>query len=276
MILGVRFPTGLAVNADEHYALVGEAGLSLPPVRLASFNLAGQNFGRHVQALYGIRRYALDVLVMGDSVADFGERRAALHAACHALMEEGPVVFSLSDGTAVSLTSAFVSIDFALKAGQPTAAQAHVELEAAYPFFVAADAALVILRLGTTGGGTVPATVPMALNADSLASAVAVNGGNAAAQATFRIIGPIANPTLRNLTTGQELRFAAALAAGEYLDVDVQARTVTDQAGTNRLSLASGDWWALAPGDNVLALLADTADAAATAEVRYTPTYLAI
>jgi hypothetical protein len=275
MITGVTIGD-LVINADEHYALVGEQGLSLPPVRLSSFNLAGQDFGRHVASFYGIRRYALDILVIGDSIADFAERRKAIHAAFHRLLEEQPVAFTLTDGSEVTLISVFVSIDFALKAGQPTAAQAHVELEAAYPFFTAAEASLVILTLGTTGGGTVPATVPMALNADALSSAIAANPGNAVAQPRLRLNGPITNPTVRNLSTGQELRFTITLGAGEYLDVDIQARTVVDQSGTNRFATASGDWWGLEPGDNVLALLADSNDPTSTAEVRFTPTYLAI
>lgn len=87
--------------------------------------------------------------------------------------------------------------------------------------------------------------------------------GNIATNPRIRIFGPATNPRIENQTTGRKLEFTAnggiALAAGDYLEIDVAAKTVRlnglADVGSNlygRLNFAVSKWWALEPGENLI------------------------
>jgi hypothetical protein len=267
----------IALGSDGHYALTRASGLGLPPIRSSAFNLAGANFGRFVAAFYGARRFSFDGTVIGDTVADYASRRSLVQQAFDAGQGEQLITFTLSDGRSLTLQAVTVECDFPLQAGWPSAGQFHVEPEAAYPFYEAASPTSLTLTLQTGGGGTVPPpTMPMGLAMGSGGTAITTSNGTTTAAPTFRIVGPVTNPTLRNNTTGQQLRFLHTLAAGEYLDIDVRNKTVHDQAGTNRYAAKDGDWWGIEPGNNELAFLADSSAPLATATITYADTYLAL
>jgi hypothetical protein len=269
--------SSLTLNADGYTVINKLDGLDLPPVRLSSFNLAGEHFGRHVAAYYGARRFSLGGVLKGDSVNDFLARRTAFFDAFDAFNGEQTITFTLSDGRVLTLTAVTVNLDFSPHAGWATAAAFHVELEAAFPFFTSANVTSIALSLPTGGGGTVPpSTMPMGLSMGGGSSVATFNPGTSPSYPTIRIAGPVTNPAIRNITTGKELRLALTMVAGEYLDIDARGKTITDQGGTNRYAIRSGDWLTIQPGSNTLAFVADSSDPAALATVAYAATYLAI
>ncbi len=73
------------------------------------------------------------------------------------------------------------------------------------------------------------------------------------------IYGPVQNPSLTNLTTGQTVGFASySLAIGETLVIDFAAKTAKLNGVTNvRGSLTQRDWWGLQPGVNEIAFDTD-------------------
>ncbi len=73
------------------------------------------------------------------------------------------------------------------------------------------------------------------------------------------IHGPVQNPKLTNLTTGQTVGFDSySLQIGETLVVDFAAKTVKLNGVTNvRSSLTQRDWWALRRGINQIAFDTD-------------------
>lgn len=277
MILSIEIGSLIMNTSSSGYGLVEESGLTLPPIRNASFNLAGVNYGSHVSSFYGVRRFSLDFVVIGSTIADYRSKRDALLSAFSTLNGPQTITFNLSGGRALTLTAVTLSLDFPLKAGVPAAGDCHIEMEAAFPFFLNEELTTVVASLPTLGGGTVPApTMPMALSMGSGVTTTAINNGTTQAYPTFRFSGPVTNPAIKNQTTGEEMRFLLSLGAGEYLDVNTLQKSIVDASGTNRYSSKTGDWWTLAPGTNLLSFRADSSDPAAIAIITYADTYLGI
>jgi hypothetical protein len=105
------------------------------------------------------------------------------------------------------------------------------------------------------GGVAFPLTIPMVLGAGVAPGAAVIEvDGNTATPPTIDIYGPCANPIIRCMTTGQQVSFPSfSVAAGDYLHIDMQARTVTlnnnpAMSRYNKRDLASSSWWSLPTG----------------------------
>lgn len=86
------------------------------------------------------------------------------------------------------------------------------------------------------------------------------NVGNIDTPPVLRVYGAITNPEVRNNTTGMSIYVDnLVLTAGQYVDIDVAARTaVTDAAVNvyNKVRFPASDWWLINPGSNDLELRA--------------------
>lgn len=139
---------------------------------------------------------------------------------------------------------------------------------------------------GAEAGIVFPVVFPLAWPyAPGSGSTLATNDGNASAMPVIRMYGSATNPRLENITTGQTLEFGSAtvgdlvLAAGEYVELDVRARTVTldGDAADSRyqyLNFADSEWWSLAPGVNELRYYPEAFDPGATSYVIYHHTWI--
>lgn len=262
-------------DSGAGYALTATTGLETPPVRFASFALAGANGGRFVSAFYAPRRFSLQGMVIGADVDDFLQKRDLLIAAFAGGQAEQELVITRSDGLALRIVAAMTTLDMPPQAGVPTAAAFRVEFEAANPFFESAIALTYALALATGGGAKVPPdTMPAAIAFGSGGAVSVFNDGSAPAQPAVRINGPITNPALRNGDSDEELSFAIDLADGEYLDLDFRNKTVTDETGRNRYDTKGGEWWELEPGVTPVRLIADSDDPSAVATMSVRDTYL--
>ena len=266
----------ITLNDNANHFLTDAQGLGLPPVRLASFDVPGANDGRFVHAFYGRRRFMLRGTLVATDHAILATQRSLLEQAFDIGVGERTVTFLLSSGVTRTLRAVTRSFEPVIQAGKPMALDWAAELEAAFPFFTSSTEQTVTLTLGVSGGGDVPATIPMALNYGSGGIAVVTNAGSAVSKPTVRIHGPITNPTLRNNTTANELAFGITLGAGEFLDVDFRRTTVVDQGGRNRYETKHGTWWGIEPGQNTLRLIADSANQEAFATVTFSDTYLGL
>jgi len=115
---------------------------------------------------------------------------------------------------------------------------------------------------GGTGGEigfSSPITDPLESAFDSTGAVQIANQGDEPFPPRFRVDGPITNPTIRNATTDAELRLITTLAAGEWLDIDVEAREVLLNGTVDRyptVQFPGSTWWELEPGNNDVRLLA--------------------
>jgi hypothetical protein len=89
--------------------------------------------------------------------------------------------------------------------------------------------------------------------ASTSSSIFAVNSGTFPTPPTFRIDGPVTNPSIENVATGQKLALTIVLGVGEFLDIDADARTVLLGGTASRFSnLTQADWFDLVPGTTEL------------------------
>lgn len=264
-------------NSGSNYFIDGFKGLEMPPTRVVNYNLAGEHFGLFVNAFYGKRRFVLKGWVIGSSVTDFISRRDAFQSALDIKGGEITVKFTLANNRQVQIDAVLMGLDFTPIVGGATGAAFQVEFEAAFPFLVSQSENSQNLILPAGGGGKVPPdTMPMALGGNSGGSITAINNGNGIYYPTVRFLGPVSSPQITNFTTGKSIRLGISISSGSYIDVDFKRKTVTDNLGTNKYSVKSGEWWYLQPGNNEIRFTADSYDPAALCNFKYKDSWLGI
>jgi len=126
----------------------------------------------------------------------------------------------------------------------------------------------------SSGGRTYPATYPITYTGVSNTGVVRVNNpGNAQAPVWLRIDGPIpaGGWTITHTGKKQALSFAStlALAAGEFVTVDMDRREVLAQGQSPRAGyVTSRGWFTMDPGNNDIAFSA--ANYSSTAQLTVT------
>lgn len=111
---------------------------------------------------------------------------------------------------------------------------------------------------GTSSGITWPLTWPLVWGTVTASTFTATNDGTARAEFVATIPGPVVNPVIQHVDRGVELAFNITVDAGNYLEVDTEARTVMLNGTANRYYTKSGTWFNLSPGDNTLSYRADS------------------
>lgn len=113
---------------------------------------------------------------------------------------------------------------------------------------------------GSTGTEWNGATAPVG----SSGQFTLTNPGTAPADIVFTVTGPVTNPVITNLTTGQRIAYGGSLLAGETLVIDTGARSVLFQGVNRGPLLTQADWFGVPAGRSVVvAFTASTSDPAA-------------
>jgi hypothetical protein len=131
----------------------------------------------------------------------------------------------------------------------------------------------------SSGGLVFPATVPVTFTGVSNTGTVRVNNpGNTQAPVWLRVDGPIpaGGWTITHVGKKQSLTFATslALAAGEFVTVDMERREVLAQGQSARAGyVTSRGWFSLDPGDNDIAFSAANYSSTASLTVSTKPAW---
>jgi hypothetical protein len=106
----------------------------------------------------------------------------------------------------------------------------------------------------SSGGVTVPLVVPVVVSSTTVTGTVSLtNPGNAVGPVVVRIDGPCNGPKITHVGTGLQLVFQSSLvlAAGEWLEVDMEAQTALANGQASRNSFITGRGWSgFEPGVN--------------------------
>lgn len=129
--------------------------------------------------------------------------------------------------------------------------------------------------LAGTAGGTglvYPLTYPLDYGVPPGVTPGAVsvaNGGTASYWPRLRIDGPVPNPTVTLVETGDWVHYAGTVAAGQWLDVDCANRRVllNGQVSVRQFVTSGGSWLRVPPGGGSVSWTADGADPAALLSV---------
>lgn len=157
----------------------------------------------------------------------------------------------------------------------PLGFYADVELVAPYPYWRETTDRFVRLEVG--GGFTFPLRFPLTMRAYNTQAEI-VNDGDVPVGVLIRLYGGATTPRLRQLTTGETIEIAGAVAQGSYVEIDTRfARKnveLIDATGIRqrimgRLNLARSDFPWLDAGRNTLRFEADVTAAGAAATVHW-------
>jgi hypothetical protein len=129
-----------------------------------------------------------------------------------------------------------------------------------------------------TGGLTVPFTVPFSVDSTVERGQVSLtNEGNIAGPVRLRIDGPVTGPIVTHVSSGRSLVFAStvSLGAGEWIDVDMEARTVLANGQASRNGwVTSRGWSQFEPGVNTWSFTAAVYDPASLLTVTAAPSWM--
>ncbi|GAA2037335.1 hypothetical protein GCM10009740_31380 [Terrabacter terrae] len=101
-------------------------------------------------------------------------------------------------------------------------------------------------------------------------SVTVANDGTTAYWPRVRIDGPVTNPAVSLVETGDTIRYRGTVPAGQHLDLDCPNRRATigdNPASVRRWVSAVGNWLAVPPGGASIAATADSAGPAASFSV---------
>lgn len=135
----------------------------------------------------------------------------------------------------------------------------------------------------TTGlGGTpIPTPVPMTLAGSSGTPTLIIdNGGNEITHPVLRVYGPGTDFVVQNLTTGQQINLNTTLPAGQYIEIDCNARTILLNGTSNVYGVMEyndADFFYLEPSENEIYFNATSGTSAETElEVDWRDAFLGI
>jgi hypothetical protein len=269
----------LTLGAGTKYQLRGgPEGLGLPDLR-TSDTPRPQDHGLFWGSDYfGKRTLTLDVTILGDDPGDAAAKMDALAAVWQPPAGSEatvPLTLDLPGQVARTLDGrprrAAYNLDN-LKAGIIVAT---LQYEAADPRLYSAETVLSTAAATTGGGRTYNRVYPLVYAAGGTGGTLlATNLGNVPSRPVLRVNGPSNTPRIENITAGKVLAANLTVAAGEFLEFDLDAHTVLLNGTASRYGslVAGSSWWEIAPGANSIRFT--SADSAGTLDVHFRSAWL--
>jgi hypothetical protein len=134
------------------------------------------------------------------------------------------------------------------------------------------------------GKFSIPTTFPIELGVSG-DSTILQNAGHVSTPVTIEIQGPVVNPQVKNLTTGQVFRINKSISVNEVIHIDTTSKEKRVEVIRNGVSLINAmgwvdyavtDFWQLVPGDNEIEYTADAGEHDATVAVSWHNRYTGI
>lgn len=239
-----------------------EGWSSSPDLRSDIADLPGADGGSDAASLYSARQ----IMLSGAAVAPDPATAAAARLAFSSTLEatRGGTLSCTENGVTLS---ADVRLTGPVRIAQngPYGFDFQLALTAPDPRKYAAAVETSVGLPLAPAGLPFPVAFPANFGAASGGSVSVANGGTVRTWPVLRIAGRAVNPRVTNPVTGDELRLAMTVEAGQYVDIDTAARTVLLQGTASRRSVVSvsGEWLPIAPGSASLKFGADVYDASA-------------
>lgn len=234
---GSSVPPTLVIGPTTNYLITEVDGFGVPTVRsddLPKPEDIGAYFGRD---LIGQRMITVKMTVVGTSQSNALDNLDALFSAWQLATPDGSAFMQLYYKLPGRTARFFkgrprdVVVDWTAVQGS----QIPVTL-----LFATADPAAYDSTAHTTNATIVTAGTPVTLSA--------ANGGNFRTLPLVTINGPITNPSIKNVNTGETLSFTAILGALDSLVIDFNNRTVTNGLSGNQYFQKdpTSVWWEMA------------------------------
>jgi hypothetical protein len=228
------------------------------------------------------RTLMIRFLILAADRAGVEQKRRRVAAAFNPRNGLGTLVWTQEDGSQYALRCVALSGSPTFLAGRTSQGRVWqevvVDLQAPDPCWFDATATTLPLA-GLTGGLAFPASFPASFAAMG-STVVVTNEGDIAAPIRIEIPGPVLNPVVENLTTGEQIALTLDVLEGQTVLIDttygnllcrLQASNGTQ---TNAMQYLSSDstFWQLVPGENIVTFSAPSGSAEVSIEYasRYT------
>lgn len=256
---------GLDLGAGTPYRIQPPVeGLDMPPVVVSDQDKLRDHGQYPGDDFLGPRSTVWAFKIAADDRATFTAQQSTLRAAFRPCEDERPMTFQLPGVAGGGMRRILcrprrrsdpVALTHAISRTVVT-----VQLDASDPRIYDDTESSVSTGLASSAVGlTWPLTWPLNFGGASTSGTVtAANAGDFSTPWTAVITGPVTNPSIENVDTGDQLIFTAngglVLASGDTLVVDSATKTALLNGTASRYDrLASPvSWWDLEPGDNHL------------------------
>lgn len=261
-------------DTPREYYFRSVEGLDTPEYRDFMYLNSGSNGGRFPKQLYGHRIFNIEGGIEGADCDDFVEKRKAFFEAL-SFDEFVPLSFYMDNG---QILTSFVKFRKPIM-NYSEKMFADFQLTAVSERYYMVDT--------STGGTNLIEVNVMAENGWDLTDGWlldtgwtihpsqegvnAVNAGNLEAEPVIWIKGETQNPTIKNLTTGKQITVNVTTSASDEIKIDTRLKATLLNGG-NINALVTGDYFTLAPGDNIITFESGLGDG--YAEVEWYNTYV--
>ncbi|WP_328934143.1 MULTISPECIES: phage distal tail protein [unclassified Streptomyces] len=246
----------LVFGPGTQYAVTTIVGIDdLPDIRTEDVARPGQHGDYTGPDYTGPRTIQLGLGLRGDDPDDLRALSLALRAATQPQNQPAPLQFLDQDILVygkVRKRSIPYDAEYLWRLGD-----AALEFYCADPCLYGLDEQSVsTTAYSPSAGRTYPLTFPRVYGSAGTSGRVtAVNAGDSPAFPVLRLDGPVANPSIEQVTTGSTLTLDATLQPGEFLLIDTRSRAVLLMGSSPRRSWVRGGstWPLIQPGSNELA-----------------------
>lgn len=226
--------------------------------------------------------FTMDILVKGDSISDFVQRRDDLIKLFRLPVNRSTKYRELEIIDDAGRTKKLNVVTQAMESEETPNMKDHGIVTVGFvgdlDYWRGIDKT-VSVYIAEGGGMAVPTPIPMSMaNNSDATSYELVNEGNTESYPTVRVHGDMNGFSLLNESTGETLTCNNNLLAGEYIDFDFKAQTATKgSAKTNVLNnVTAANWWALQPGSNIVSISTTSTSSVARADFTYQDAHLGL
>jgi hypothetical protein len=234
--------------------------LSFPFIQYSATRKAGFGGQSVSPSNFASYKFALEFTIGSTTFSGLATARETFTALIADALNAGTQTLFINKDNGTDLQIAIKGVDITsdIDSRETISSVYRIEMETEYPFLQ--DQFLVTSTAYVYGGGgmAIPMIIPMDMGGGGSNEITINQGGNAPAYPQFLFTGPLQNPSLMNVTTGETLNISYSLASGSNkILVDTFLRTVLIDpyiTALNGRQYASGDFWVLPPGANVIRL----------------------
>lgn len=224
-------------------------------------------------------KLGLEFVLISSSFSDLvTQRDAFLEVLGGILTAPKTLKITRSDSTNVQIDVSGISVKGYIDAEDGNSAKLYIDMLTEYPYLQSVVEYTTDLTIFSGGGMAIPMIIPMDMSDSGSGEETLTNAGNANAYPTIKFYGPLTNPSLLNVTTGEQISINYTLTnISDYIEVDTFNRTVTlhiSGSVTNGRQYASGEFPILAPGENIMRLISSSFSSSAQVEIIYRDHFL--
>lgn len=218
--------------------------------------------------------------IVGNTLAELADLRDDFAKTLGEIIRQGVQTLKIdrANGTDLQIDVNAVKITGDIQSTDITSSKLLVEFATEYPFLQSQIEQEDNVHIFTGGGMSIPMPIQMDMSVGGSNDVNIDNGGTYSAFPIFIFYGPLSNPSLANITTGETLNLnMTLLTSSDFVVVDTFLRTVVlNPGGTNARQFVSGEFFTLEPGNNLLHLGAGLFNTQGKAMVKFRDHYLGL